>query len=92
MDNQSRPGEGPAIASLILGIIACLSVFAYFFFTQLYTDVIAVITGFVGIVMGNAAKNSGYSGGLQIAGTVVSWVGAAIGAAICGRLWFIILF
>ena len=78
MDNQSRPGEGPAIASLILGIIACLSVFVYLFSTQLYTGVIAVITGFVGIVMG--------------AGTVVSWVGAAIGAAICGKLWFILLF
>lgn len=92
MDNQSRPGEGPAIASLILGIIACLSVFVYLFSTQLYTGVIAVITGFVGIVMGNAAKNSGYSGGLRIAGTVVSWVGAAIGAAICGKLWFSLLF
>lgn len=56
MDNQSHPGEGPAIASLILGIIACLSVFVYLFSAQLYTGVIAVITGFVGIVMENAAK------------------------------------
>ena len=92
MDNQSHPGEGPAIASLILGIIACLSVFVYLFSAQLYTGVIAVITGFVGIVMENAAKNSGYSGGLRIAGAVVSWVGAAIGAAICGKLLFIMLF
>ena len=39
MDNQSHPGEGPAIASLILGIIACLSVFVYLFSAQLYTGV-----------------------------------------------------
>lgn len=91
MNNQPHSGEGPAIASLVLGIISCLSVLVYLVSRPVYISIIIVITGFLGIVMGHASKNSGYTGGLRVAGTVVSWVGAIIGAALCGRLLFIAL-
>ncbi len=92
MNSQPHSGEGPAIASLVLGIISCLSVLVYLFSRPVYIiSIIIVITGFLGIVMGHASKNSGYTGGLRVAGTVVSWVGAIIGAALCGRLLFIAL-
>lgn len=91
MNNQPHSGEGPAIASLVLGIISCLSVLVYLFSRPVYISISIVITGFLGIVMGHASKNSGYTGGLRVAGTVVSWVGAIIGAALCGRLLFIAL-
>ena len=83
------PGEGSAIASLVLGIISCLTILVYAFSGRLSLGAIAVILGFVGIGAGNAAKNSGYRGGLRIAGTVVSWVGAVFGAIVCGKLLFV---
>ena len=91
MNSQPHSDEGPAIASLVLGIISCLSVLVYLFSRPVYISIIIVITGFLGIVMGHASKNSGYTGGLRVAGTVVSWVGAIIGAALCGKLLFIAL-
>ncbi len=91
MNNQPHSGEGPAIASLVLGIISCLSVLVYLFSRPVYICIIIVITGFLGIVMAHASKNGGYTGGLRVAGAVVSWVGAIIGAALCGRLLFIAL-
>lgn len=91
MNNQPHSGEGPAIASLVLGIISCLSVLVYLFSRPVYISIIIVITGFLGIVMGHASKNGGYTGGFRVAGTVVSWVGAIIGAALCGKLLFIAL-
>ncbi len=91
MNNQPHSGEGPAIASLVLGIISCLSVLVYLFSRPVYISIIIVITGFLGIVMGHTSKNGGYTGGLRVAGTVVSWVGAIIGAALCGKLLFIAL-
>ena len=92
MDDQLYPGKSLAIASVICGIISCLSVFVYLFSGQLYICIPMVIAGFLGIIMGEAAKNSGYAGGLRAAGTIVSWVGAIIGAALCGILLFIALF
>ncbi len=89
MDKQTHPGEGSAIASLVLGIISCLTILVYAFSGRLSLGAIAVILGFVGIGAGNAAKNSGYRGGLRIAGTVVSWVGAVFGAIVCGKLLFV---
>ena len=88
MDKQTRPGEGSAIASLVLGIISCLTILVYAFSGRLSLGAIAVILGFVGIGAGNAAKNSGYRGGLRIAGPVVSGLGAFFGA-IC---WVMLLF
>ena len=89
MDNQPRRGEGPAIASLVLGIISYLFLFVYLFTAQLFIGTVAVIAGFIGIAAGNSAKHSGYFGGLRIAGTIVSWVGAVFGAVICGKLLFV---
>ena len=55
MDKQTRPGEGSAIASLVLGIISCLTILVYAFSGRLSLGAIAVILGFVGIGAGNAA-------------------------------------
>lgn len=58
MDKQTRPGEGSAIASLVLGIISCLTILVYAFSGRLSLGAIAVILGFVGIGAGNAAKTA----------------------------------
>ena len=88
-----------ALLSLVLALLlmGCSSapandptpILVYAFSGRLSLGAIAVILGFVGIGAGNAAKNSGYRGGLRIAGTVVSWVGAVFGAIVCGKLLFV---
>ena len=83
MDKQTRPGESSAIASLVLGIISCLLIFVYLFTARLFIGAVAVIAA------GNSAKHSGYFGGLRIAGTIVSWVGAVLGAVLCCKPLFV---
>ena len=89
MDKQTRPGESSAIASLVLGIISCLLIFVYLFTARLFIGAVAVVAGFIVIAAGNSAKHSGYFGGLRIAGTIVSWVGAVLGAVLCCKPLFV---
>ena len=51
MNNQPHSGEGPAIASLVLGIISCLSVLVYLFSRPVYISIIIVITGFLRVTL-----------------------------------------
>ncbi len=68
-ENEHVPGKGKAIASLVLGIIA---VVLWFFG---YSSIVSVILGIVGIVLASSAKKSGFAGGMQTAGFVLSLIG-----------------
>lgn len=90
MDNNSNSGESSAITSLVLGIVSCL-LFPFSIFTgSLYLCVISALSGFIGVAAANAAKKRGYTGGVRIAGQVVSWIGGISSAVICWPALFIV--
>lgn len=67
-----EPGKGKAIASLVLGIVACVGcVFGWL-------SLIAIACGIVGIIMSIMSKNAGYNGGMRTAGLVCSIIGLAL--------------
>ena len=66
MPSGSEPGKGAAIGSLVLGILGVV----FWFFG--YSSILSVIFGIIGIVLAGSAKKSGYVGGMQTAGFVLS--------------------
>lgn len=68
-ENQSVPGKGKAIASLVLGIVAVV----FWFFGV--SSIISVICGIVGLVLASSSKKDGYMEGMRTAGFVLSLVG-----------------
>ena len=64
--NGSQPGQGAAVASLVLGIVGL-------FFA-------GIILGIIGLSMASKAKNAGYVGGLRTAGFVLSLISLVSGA------------
>ena len=80
MDNGNQAGKGPAIASLVLGIVAI--VFCVFGGWLFWGSVIAVICGIVGIICANVSKNAGFEGGLRTGGLVCSIIGLVGGAIV----------
>lgn len=76
MNNGNQEGKGPAIASLVLGIIAIV----FWFFG--YSALVSVICGIIGLICANASKNAGFEGGIRTAGFVCSLIGLIGGAVI----------
>ena len=66
--NGDHPGQGPAIASLVLGIVGLF--------------VAGIICGIIGLCMAAKAKNEGYVGGIRTAGFVLSLVALVLGAVV----------
>ena len=64
----SPPGQGKAIASLVLGIVALLGSWFY----------VGVILAIVGIVLALSARRDGAEGGLATAGLVISIIALAL--------------
>ena len=71
----NQPGKGYAIASLALGVIGLLVLISGMPF-------ISLILGIVGVAMASVATRTGYSGGMSIAGRVLSWISIIIGIII----------
>ena len=67
-NNGLLPGQGAAIASLVLGIVGL-------FFA-------GIILGIIGLVMASMSKNAGYEGGIRTAGFVLSLISLVSGAAL----------
>ncbi|MCL2579644.1 MAG: hypothetical protein FWE32_06390 [Oscillospiraceae bacterium] len=68
----SERGRGKAIAALILGIVAVLSV------TLPVLPFYGSFCGVIGLFMASKAKKEGYRGGLRTAGLVISIIGTAL--------------
>ena len=73
--NDTQPGKGAAIASLVLGIV---SVIFWFFGAGAF---IGLITGIIGLICSSNAKKQGFTGGIRTAGFVCSLIGL-IGSAL----------
>ena len=91
MDKQTRPGEGEAVASVVLGIISCVLVAPLFlttlrYNTSLYAAIPAGLSGFFGIVLSHISTKKGNCGNLRLAGLILSWVGAIFSVVFCGVL------
>lgn len=65
---QAQPSKAFAIVSLIFGILAM----------TIPVPVLDVILGIAGIVLYSKSKKAGYSGGLAVAGLVVSIIGTIV--------------
>lgn len=72
MQQQNVPGKGLAIGALVCGIIACVCGCGA---VLMFTPVVGVICGVVGIILAANAKKQGFSGGMQTAGFVLSLIG-----------------
>lgn len=73
---NDQPGKGAATGSLVCGII---SVVLWFF---VYSTLLSVILGIVGLVLSSKAKKEGFVGGMQTAGFVLSIIGLIGGALV----------
>ena len=86
MNNGTQEGKGPAIASLVLGIVSIVFwVFAGWI--PFAGGLISLICGIIGIVCATVSKNAGYNGGLRTAGLVCSIIGLVGGVIVfitCG--------
>ncbi len=69
MPQQSVPGKGMAIASLILGIVS-LALCLYWF--------IALPAGIVAVVLGVISRKRGVGAGLSLAGIITGAIGAVL--------------
>lgn len=67
--NNNLPGQGSAVASLVLGIIA---VVCWFFG---WSAIVSVVLGIIGLVLAGSSKKEGFTGGIRTAGFVLSLVG-----------------
>ena len=76
MNNQSVPGKGAAIGSMVCGIVSIV----FWFFGV--TAFLSLILGIVGLVLANNSKKAGYHDGLRTAGFVLSLLGTIFGALI----------
>ena len=76
MNNQSVPGKGAAIGSMVCGIVSIV----FWFFGV--TAFLSLILGIVGLVLANNSKKAGYNDGLRTAGFVLSLLGTIFGALI----------
>lgn len=76
MNNQSVPGKGAAIGSMVCGIVSIV----FWFFGV--TAFLSLILGIVGLVLANNAKKAGFDGGIRTAGFVLSLLGTIFGALI----------
>lgn len=68
------PGKGPAIASMVLGIISVV----FWFFGV--TAIVSVILSIIGLILASNAKKAGFVGGMQTAGFVLNLIGLIGGA------------
>ena len=73
-EDGKQPGQGAAVASLVLGIIAV----ALWFFG--YSALVSIVLGIIGLVCAGNAKKAGFVGGLRTAGFVLSLIGLIGGA------------
>jgi hypothetical protein len=73
MPQQSGPGKGMAITSLILGIVS-VALCLYWF--------IALPAGIVAVVLGVMARKRGVGAGLALAGIITGAIGAVLGLII----------
>lgn len=78
MNNQSVPGKGAAIGSLVCGIVSIV----FWFFGV--TSLLSLILGIIGLILAGNSKKAGFENGLRTAGFVTSLIGT-----ICGALIFI---
>ena len=67
--NNELPGQGAAVASLVLGIIA---VVCWFFG---WSALVSVVLGIIGLVLAGSSKKAGFTGGVRTAGFVLSLIG-----------------
>jgi len=72
--SDQRPGEGLAIATLVIGIIA-ISIFILNWFVPFAE----VALGILGIVLGIMSSGRGYKGGKLTAGMILSILSVALG-------------
>lgn len=72
--NNKLPGQGAAVASLVLGII---SVVCWFFG---WSVLASVVLGIIGLVLAGSSKKAGFTGGMRTAGFVLSLIGLIGGA------------
>src|ERR1035437_5368258 len=70
MPQQSGPGKGMAITSMILGIVS-VALCLYWF--------IALPAGIVAVVLGVIARKRGVGAGLALAGIITGAIGAVLG-------------
>ena len=68
-------GKGLGIASMVLGIVGVV----FWFFG--ITSIISLILGIIGVVCAAKSKTAGYTGGMRVAGLVLSII-AIVGGAI----------
>lgn len=71
-DDVAKPGTGPAIASLVLGIVTIVFCWA---------PVFGAITGFLGIILAALALKAGRKG-VSVAGLITSIIGFFIAAIV----------
>ena len=69
-----QPANGMATASMILGIIALVIAFGFF-----WIPVLPQILAIVGVVLGYMAKKAGNTGGMATAGIIMSIIALAWG-------------
>jgi len=74
MENNTVPGKGKAIASLVLGIVAI--VFWWFG----YSSIVSVVCGIIGIILAISAKKDGFNSPLRTVGFILSLIGLIGGA------------
>ena len=72
--NNKLPGQGAAVASLVLGII---SVVCWFFS---WSVIVSIVLGIIGLVLAGSSKKAGFTGGMRTAGFVLSLIGLIGGA------------
>lgn len=72
---EQRPTNGKAVASMVLGILACVCVFLG------YGALLGIVLGVIGLALGCSAKREGPSG-MATAGIVLSIIAVSFCALI----------
>ncbi len=75
-NNNSTPGKGAAVGSLVCGIISV--VVAWFG----YGAIAGIVLGIIGIILAASAKKAGFTGGMRTAGFVLSLIGLILSAVV----------
>lgn len=76
---MEQPGKGAAVASLVLGILSCITAL---FGVLFLPAIIAIICGIAGIICAACSKRDGFDGGLRVGGLILSILGLVLGGVI----------